>query len=97
MRERERARARAERERNERAEIGARGTLRGTKEEREKGEAYEIGLKRMWPGPRRLFIIENDKSNRFSAMRSAARLARVDVRRDRAAAWGRRGGGGGKR
>jgi len=47
--------------------VGQKGE--GRKEER---RGLWDRLERMWPGPRRLFIIENDKSNRFSAMRSAA-------------------------
>lgn len=46
----------------------------------------------MWPGPRRLFIIKNDKSNRFSAM--PVRRARVARRCDGAPTrWSRRGEG----
>lgn len=85
-----------------RAEIGARGTPRprprprrpgkekeerkkGRKGEREKEEAYKIDLKGC--GLARLFIIKNDKSNRFSPMRCG--LPRV-AKRDAAAAGRRR-------
>lgn len=84
----ERARRSEREERRARARDRAgrvRRRKKGRKGEREKEEAYKIDLKGC--GLARLFIIKNDKSNRFSPMRCG--LPRV-AKRDAAAAGRRR-------